>query len=591
MRGAVPCLVLLAFGWVQGAQAAAPEVTIDPGGVSPQALQAIVGAVDVITRLAEDQDGGELSRLRRRAREATLSALETQGYFSPTVVLEVGEDAMGETWDITIKPGERTKVDAVDLDFSGQIADPRFRARVDMLKKSWPLTQGMPFINEQWHDAKTDLIDSVSRKDFYLARVTQSQATVMADEAKADLHVAVDSGPRVRMGEVEVIGLKRVPRELIDRYVQYKPGEPYDQEKLDEWQQALQSTSFFRGAFVSLDSAPEHRVTLPDGEVQMPLQVRVSEAPARRFSTSLGVDSDNGVRAEALYRQNVVFGQPIWIETGVGVDKNRQRAFYDVNLAPTLSGYKDSVGVLLDHSDIEGVDNRRAGLGWTRTRESKAGGRSRVEYETRWGLVAAYDKTAIDGAETYEVPSLVGTWQGLRRDVNDKYDPREGNLVVLGLGSGVTLDRGEGFYKAGLRAQQWWPVGKWDVLTLRGEVGKVWSKTSRLPDDFGYRTGGARSIRGYRYDSLGLSRGSAVVGAPALAVGSIEYMHYFTKQFGMSVFVDAGDAAESFGAMKIAVGYGVGAIMRTPAGPFEVDVAYAQRDRKLRIHFSMGIAF
>jgi translocation and assembly module TamA len=59
----------------------------------------------------------------------------------------------------------------------------------------------------------------------------------------------------------------------------------------------------------------------------------------------------------------------------------------------------------------------------------------------------------------------------------------------------------------------------------------------------------------------------------------------------MSVFVDAGDAAESFGEMKLAVGYGLGAVLRTPSCPFEVSMAYGQRDRKLRLHFSMGIAF
>src|SRR5690606_41509766 len=104
-------LLLLSLGVAYGAHAAPPEVFIDPGGVSPKALQSINGAVEAITRLAEDQDGGELSRLRRRARDATLSALETQGYFSATVDLEVGSDVVGETWDITIDPGERSEVD------------------------------------------------------------------------------------------------------------------------------------------------------------------------------------------------------------------------------------------------------------------------------------------------------------------------------------------------------------------------------------------------------------------------------------------------------------------------------------------------
>ncbi len=590
MRSGIICL-LLALGLAHRAHAAAPEVVIDPGGASAAALKSINGAVQAITRLAEDQDGGELSRLHRRARDATVSALETQGYFAPKVTLEVGEDVGGEIWEIIIEPGEVTRVDGVQLDFGGQITRPEFAERVKVLKDDWPLEKGMPFINESWSAAKSELLDNVSRKDFFFARVASSQATVTAESAKADLAVKVQSGPRVRMGKITMIGLKRVPPELINRYVQYTPGDPYDQDKLDNWQQALQSTSFFRGAFVTLKQDKEARKVLPNGEMELPVQVQVSEAPARRVSTSLGIDSDNGIGVEGLYRQNVVFGQPVWIETGLGVDKNRQRAFFDVNLPPTLSGYKDSVGVLYNHSDIEGVDNTRMGLGWKRKQERKAGGDSRVEYETQWGLVAAYDKTDISGAETFEVPTLVATWQWLRRDVDKKYDPREGNLIDFGLGAGVTLDKREPFYRSSLRVQQWWPVGRRDVLTVRGQVGKVWSRTDRLPQDFGYRTGGARSIRGYRYQSLGLLRGDAVVDAPTLAVASVEYSHYFTEQLGMNLFVDAGDAAASFGQMDIALGYGVGLAVRTPAGPFFVDVAYGQRDRRLRLHFSLGIAF
>src|SRR5690606_33054388 len=171
------------FGLAQQALAARPEVIIDPGGVPPEALQSIMGAVDAITRLAEDQDGGELSRLRRRAREATLSALATQGYFSAVVDLEVVSDIVGEAWAITIDPGSQTHVHTVDLDFSGQITQAAFDMRRASYREKWPLNEGMPFINEQWHDAKNTLLDEVTRKDFYLARLTSSQATVLADEA------------------------------------------------------------------------------------------------------------------------------------------------------------------------------------------------------------------------------------------------------------------------------------------------------------------------------------------------------------------------------------------------------------------------
>ena len=568
-----------------------PEVVIDPGGVPPAALSAINGAVEAITRLAEDQDGGEVERLRRRAHDATVSALETQGYFSPVVTLEVGQDYAGETWDIIIEPGPRSQVRGVDLKFSGQVANEDFGARREQAREAWPLEPGEIFINSEWSSAKTALLDEINTRDFYFARITHSQATVHAEEAEVDLDVEVDSGPRVRMGPLIVLGLRRVPSSLIERYVRYEEGDPYDQERLDDWQQALQSTRFFRGAFVTLDAEGSGRRDLPNGEVELPVRVQVSESPARRFTSAIGVDSDSGLGVEGLFTQNIVAGLPVAVEAGLGVNRHRQRAFFDVHLPPTHNGYQDSFGLLYDHSDIEGVDNERYGIGWKRRQERKAAGDSRVEYETNWGLVAAHDSTRIDGAPGFKVPTLVGTWQWLRRDVDSKYDPREGHLIDLGLGAGVTLDKGEPFYRASLRGQQWWTVSARDVLTVRGQVGKVWSETDRLPQDFGYRIGGARSVRGYKYNSIGIRRGDAVYGAPAMAVASVEYIHYFTEQLGVSGFVDVGDAAESFGSMDLHWGYGVGAAFVTPAGPFYVDVAWGQKDRRLRLHFSLGIAF
>src|SRR5690625_2023184 len=131
-----------------------PEVVIDPGGVGPDSIKAIYGAVDAITRLAEDQDLQEVSRLRRRAYDATLSALETEGYFDPVVTLQVGKDFQGgETWDITIQPGERARVQSVDFKFSGQITQPEFAERLEHIKSEWPLKEGDLFLNA---DRKSD---------------------------------------------------------------------------------------------------------------------------------------------------------------------------------------------------------------------------------------------------------------------------------------------------------------------------------------------------------------------------------------------------------------------------------------------------
>src|SRR5690625_418137 len=370
-----------------------PTVIIDPGGVPPAALKSINEAVEAITRLAVDQDGGEVWRLRRRAHQTTLSALDTHEYFSPVVTLEVGKDVGGETWDITIEPGERTEIRKVDIAFSGQIQRSEFSDRRKHARRDWQLKPGQPFINSRWSQEKDRLLDAVSRKDFYFARYKGTRAAIMAEEAKADLSLDVNSGPRVRLGELQVDGLKRVPRKLVERYVQYDEGEPYDQDKLDEWQEALNNTTFFWGAFVTLDTDDDKQKVVKEDELQLPVNVRVAESFARTFSSAISVDSDYGLRGEVLYKQNVVFNQPVRLETGASIDRKRQRAFMDFYLPPTRKGYHDSVGLLVNNSDIEGLRNTRAGIGWKRKHERKAAGDSRVDYQTSLGAVVAYDKT------------------------------------------------------------------------------------------------------------------------------------------------------------------------------------------------------
>ncbi len=100
------------------------------------------------------------------------------------------------------------------------------------------------------------------------------------------------------------------------------------------------------------------------------------------------------------------------------------------------------------------------------------------------------------------------------------------------------------------------------------------------PDDFGFRTGGARSIRGYRYLSLGAAPEQRHRGRARDGGGSVEYDHYFNDRWGVGLFVDAGDAAESFGDMDLGRGLRRGRARADPAGPCSWTSAYgAARER------------
>jgi translocation and assembly module TamA len=129
-------------------------------------------------------------------------------------------------------------------------------------------------------------------------------------------------------------------------------------------------------------------------------------------------------------------------------------------------------------------------------------------------------------------------------------------------------------------------------LFLRGEVGYTFAPSRfGIPQEYLFRAGGIQSVRGYSFQSLGVHEGQAVVGGRVMATGTIEYNHWITPSWGAAIFTDVGDAADSVRSLDMAVGYGGGIRWRSPVGPLALDLARGQRDGKLRMHFSIAVAF
>jgi translocation and assembly module TamA len=90
---------------------------------------------------------------------------------------------------------------------------------------------------------------------------------------------------------------------------------------------------------------------------------------------------------------------------------------------------------------------------------------------------------------------------------------------------------------------------------------------------------------------LGVEQNGAVVGGRRMIVMSSEYTHWIGEAWGVATFVDAGNAWDDTTLFKAALGYGVGARVRTPIGPIRADLAYGEESKQLRLHFSVGYTF
>lgn len=545
--------------------------------------------LDRVLRDAADDpsmDREDDERTLRRLRSDSIDVLATEGYFAPVVT--VGTDDSGQArYVIRLDLGPRTLVTEVVLEFSGELAaQPE---RVEQLKAAWELPVGQPFRDARWSAAKSRLLNQIRSRDFAAARIEDSVALVTADEATARLRVEIDSGSAYTVGPIEVRGLVRYDKELIERFNPFRVGDPYDSDKLLEFQRRLQRTAFFGTVIVDVDPARS------EGG-QLPLMVEVREAKSRRVSFSLGYSTDIGVRGEAAYRQATLFGYPYSLQSGVSLDRTRQVAYADVYLLPRPGGEQDAVGALVELTDSEGVTTNRWAVGAQRTHRRESGGRS---YDTQLALNFQHEqRDVLDAPQesaTNDVVSTTYAWT--RRDVDSITMPTRGTLVTLsgtvGLGrSSVTNFLNTGFVRGYGRYTYYLPLSPRDQLILRTELGYVAVDDPRVvPNEFLFRTGGTGSVRGYAFQSLGRKVGTSTTGSTTLAVFSAEYVRWLWGDWGAAAFVDAGDASDDLFGESLARGYGAGVRYRTLAGPVAVDVAYADRTNGVRVHFSVAIAF
>lgn len=573
------------------ARFALPDGT--PSSIAPL-LQLALGNV----RDREGMDVDDDERQLRRLRSSALDVLATEGFFTPTI--NVAEDGDGRArYVLRVDLGPRTTVTRLDLEFRGPIEQQA--QRIAELRKTWELQAGQPFRDALWSSSKRRLMSAVQDRDFPTATMVESAAEVDVETSSARLRVVVDSGPAFTLGPLQVSGLSRYEPSLVERFVDFKQGDPYDRTKLLDFQRRLQAGPFFASVQVEalLDA---------DKPELAPVEVRVREAQSKRVSAGLGVSTNVGARLEATYRQVGLLGQPYTLQTGFGVDETRQIAFADILLPPKPNGARDSVGVLGEHTTIEGLQTRRYAAAVAREFTFNRG---EAVIDTRLALIAQREAQQLDDPNPQTRSVLVEeqvndtlslSYQWTRRRVDSITDPRQGDVISLrgagGIGrAGVTQLLDKSFVHVYGRYVRYIPVFVRDQIILRGEAGRVIADDINfVPTDFRFRAGGAGSVRGYQFESLGTpvldkdGNVTAIVPARTLLVGSAEYVHWLNDTWGGAAFYDVGDAFDRR-PTEFAAGYGLGVRFRTIAGPLALDVAYADRDSRLRFHFSIAISF
>ena len=522
--------------------------------------------------------------IRRRVPEIAAS----EGYFSTTLDVRF-EGENRESAIVVVNPGPRTTVGEIEIRFEGDLAGEgaEREARRREIRESWTLREGRPFRSADWDVAKTRLVEDLVARDYAAGELAGSEALVDAEAARAKLTLVLDSGPPFTIGDVEIHGIHSYSEAVVRRSVDLRQGERYSLERLQELQRALQEGPWFSSVVVDV---PRDR----SRPLDVPVRLTVTERPRQEVGLALGSGTDDGARAEVADRHRDLFDRGFDLQSSMRISQERQIAYADVYMPPGLFGsrargsipFKDSLGVLTERSTFEKLDLTRFAVAGYRHFKLE-------NYEARVGLSYQIERSRPEGADEHIkralAPIVALTW----RHVDNIFDPRRGGVLNVQVAAGAkAIASGDDFLRLYGQYQYWIPITPNDQLLLRTEVGRNFTNDrTRIPEDFLFRAGGSRSNRGYAFQSLGVEEGEAVVGGRYLATGSVEYVHWLNERWGGAVFLDVGDAKDSIGDWKAHQSYGVGARFRTPAGPFAIDLAYAEEPRKFRLAFSVTVAF
>lgn len=524
----------------------------------------------------------EWQRLFETAPQNIRNMLATEGYFSPTITSELDKSGEVSKAKFTVNLGKPSLVRSVDIQFTGAISQASQEASPNMatLRQEWLLAKGEIFRQEYWTQSKRRLLTSLLVERYPNASISNSLAEVNTEENTVALKIEVNSGEAVHFGALNIEGLERYSPSVVKNLNPIKPNAIYTQTDLLTFQTRLQESGYFSNVEVTADS----KAASADNQHQAPIKVTVTENKSIKMGVGAGYSTNTGARAQLTLEDLNLFDRDWRFASSLKIEQKAQSLIGQIQFPITKKGYRDSMLGDINRTNIEGqtltssqVKIRRA---W--------GPRKREQYIGANYLVEQQD---VDGGETTtkKVASL-NYGITLRRTDND-LAPTRGYLLnsEFAYAPFDTLSNGK-FLHSHIKTQVYYPLTNSTQFIARAEIGMVNGKNN-APQAFLFRAGGDQSVRGYAFQSLGVQEAGATVGGKFLATGSVEIVQWLTKQWGAAIFMDAGNAANTWQDLKPVHGYGLGARWKSPLGPIGADIAYGQEVDEYRLHFNIGVAF
>lgn len=528
-----------------------------------------------------------LKRIERQGPQKIHQALEPFGYYQADAEVRLTSDGDGHyIFSVNVKPGTPVRVTSIHVAAHGPGASEE---AISKMIAGFPLKKGERLQQDVYEEAKEALQKKAVSLGYLDASYSRHSIRIAMNQFSADIDLALETGPQYYFGEVTFVGEHGFPEPFLTRYLAFKHGEVYSQEKIAQTQVNFVGADRFKMVNIigKKDEAKDNAV---------PIEITLVPSKQKRLKFGFGYGTDTGVRGSIKYQDFNILGTGQFLDMELKLSQIYQ-AVGGRYVFPSNIDVKSLASIKLgwehertDDKDVEFLALEGA-LVRTFGNEEKIVGSERLgsvylrlqQEDSRAGNERTKTFLLMPGVQFshYSFDNITRPTKGFRYNLELR-----GTDQFMGSDSGFIQILAGGEYLFAL-------PHRFSLLT-RAQVGVTTDSepASDLPISVRFFAGGDNSVRGYKYQSLGPTDSSGdVVGGRNLLFGSIELQKTIGKDWGVAFFYDAGNAFNSWSKIDLAQGAGVGGLYYTPVGQIRLYLArqIGVKNPDYRIHFIVGI--
>jgi translocation and assembly module TamA len=563
----------------------APSPAADPleiviKGLEGELLENVKAALAIPPGLVQNGKVAELwaARFEGQASEKVRAAVEPFGYYDPKISTSLENTGEGTyRLSVDVDAGNPVHLTTVEVSINGKGADEK---SLRSLAGLFPLRKGDILRQDKYEEAKGALMARAIGLGYLDASYSVHEILVDRKSYQASIRLTLETGKQYRFGKTRFEGAPQYPDKFLRRFLTFKPGQIFSNEKLGETQLNLMNSERFSDVIVS----PEKEKAVG---LEVPVVVMLTPAPRRHLRIGAGYGTDTGPRVSFDYRDLNFLkrGREVRGNFTLASRIKAIGAAYIIPSADSIDSYNE-VLFELKRQNPTTYDDKIISLEGNRTR-SYGQGRIGAAY-----LKLQKDNYSI-GAENSRARLVMPGVRFSARRYNSLIRPTNGYRYAIDLkGTGKMFGSSTGFVQLHAEGDTVVPLPWRLFLMSRFSAGFTQCESfTQLPPSIRFFAGGDRSVRGYDYQSLGPKDASgAVVGGKNILVTSVELDRAILSDWGVAVFFDIGNAFDSFADITLYKGAGIGVRYYTRIGAIRLDLARQIDVPKpgYRVHITVG---